>query len=139
MLKLQITSLTAAVLALWFVFLSSRVIAARASGNASLGDTNPAKVSAGEEGRTAPLFLAIRGHSNFAEYVPLCLILMALIEVQGGARALLWSLGGVLVLARVLHPFGLGRKAPNPQRFLGAALTLAVLVVAALYVIWLVL
>jgi uncharacterized membrane protein YecN with MAPEG domain len=53
----------------------------------------------------------------------MALILMGLIEMNVGASRWLWMVGAVLVLARVLHPFGMDRPAPNPYRAAGAALT----------------
>ena len=64
-----------------------------------------------------------RAHANFNEYVPMALILMGLVEMNVGASRWLWVIGAVLVVARVLHPFGMDRPAPNPYRAGGAILT----------------
>ena len=49
----------------------------------------------------------IRAHANFAEYVPLTLILIALLESTGTAPAIIRTLLIILVVARALHPFGM--------------------------------
>lgn len=86
-----------------------------------------AKVSVGDGGN--PLLVArMRAHANFIEYVPMALILMALIEASGGNRDLLWLFGIVLVIGRILHPFGMERPSPNPFRVTGILLTYLVTV-----------
>jgi uncharacterized membrane protein YecN with MAPEG domain len=81
-----------------------------------------AKVSVGD-GDNPLLIARMRAHANFIEYVPMALILMALIETFGGKDQLLWLLGIALVIGRVLHPFGMERPSPNPFRILGILLT----------------
>ncbi len=63
---------------------------------------------------------AIRAHGNFAEYVPLTLLLMALCELAGVDPFWL-HLGGVLLLVgRILHAIGIQiPKAPNMPRLFG--------------------
>lgn len=73
----QITPVWAAALALLFVILSARTLLLRRKLGIALGDS-------GNE----TLHRAIRVHANFAEYVPLTLLLAVLLEL-GGARALL--------------------------------------------------
>jgi uncharacterized membrane protein YecN with MAPEG domain len=53
----------------------------------------------------------------------MALILMGLIEMNVGASRWLWAVGALLVVARVVHPFGMDRPAPNPYRAAGAMLT----------------
>ena len=52
----------------------------------------------------------IRIFGNFIEVVPHALILMAIVEAMGGRAEMLHAIGGLLVLSRVLLPFGL-----NPE------------------------
>lgn len=74
----------------------------------------------------------IRRHANFVESVPLALLLMALIELNGADAMLLHGLGMALIIARIAHPIGLDpERAANPLRGLGAALTTLVLAIAA--------
>jgi|AraplaCL_Cvi_mCL_1032061.scaffolds.fasta_scaffold00040_24 hypothetical protein len=108
----QITLIIAAAMGLLNVWLGMRVSRGRAAHKVSLGDGN------------VPQMLArTRAHANFNEYVPMALILMGLIEMNVGASRWLWGVGALLVVARVLHPFGLDRPSPNPYRLLGAVLT----------------
>ena len=110
----QITLIIAAALGLLNVWLGVRVVRDRFSNKVSLGDDD------------MPLIRArMRAHANFNEYVPIALILMALVEMNVGGSRWLWGIGALLVVARVLHPFGLERPAPNPYRMLGAVLTFA--------------
>lgn len=74
----------------------------------------------------------IRRHANFVESVPLVLILMALVELNGAGAGLLHGLGIALVVARIAHPIGLDPdNANNPLRGLGAGLTSLAMAIAA--------
>ena len=83
-----ITSLYAGLLAFIFLALSARVVAVR--GRVSLGD-----------GGDPEVLRRMRGHANFAEYVPLILVMMALLEYQQIAAWQLHAIGATLVFARV--------------------------------------
>lgn len=135
MTALPVTSATAGILALVFIALSARVIASRGRAGASLGDGNTGLIRAGEE-HTVPLLVACRAHANFAEYVPLALLLIGLNEAQSAPRWFVCALATALVAARLLHPIGMGRKIPNPFRAAGAVLTLATIGVGGLALIW---
>jgi uncharacterized membrane protein YecN with MAPEG domain len=79
------------------------------------------------------LDVAIRRHANWTEHVPFALLLMGLLELNGGSPGLLHGLGIGLLAARVLHPLGL--KHDNirvPLRAIGAFGTLIVTLVAAI-------
>jgi uncharacterized membrane protein YecN with MAPEG domain len=129
---------TAGILGILYVVLSVRVTRSRWESKVSVGDGSGPAVPFGKEDETAKLRVAIRSHANFAEYVPLSLILLAGIEAAGANRALCLALAGMLILSRLLHPIGMARKAPNPFRaggamlswlmILGAAVTAVVLV-----------
>jgi hypothetical protein len=109
--------LYAGLLALFFCALSVRVIEYR-RGGISLGD-----------GGNPELNRAIRGHANFAEYVPLALLLLALLELSHISIYVLHALGLTLLAARLLHGYALSytRKFAF-GRVWGAGLTLLVLV-----------
>ena len=108
MTSMPITLATGALLALILLVLSARVAAGRFKYSVSLGD-----------GGNADLNCRVRSQANFIEYVPLVLILMALIESAGGNRIVLLAAGGIMVAARISHPIGMPLRAPNPFRFLG--------------------
>jgi uncharacterized protein len=127
---LPITTVTAALLAVIFIVLSIRVGAARGKSKASLGDGSGGLIPAGQE-HTVPLLVACRSHANFAEYVPLALILLGLAEHNGAPRILLLVVATALVLARILHPIGMGSKVPNPYRAGGALLTILAIATCA--------
>tara|TARA_Y100000588_G_C13872681_1_gene760992 strand:- start:207 stop:620 length:414 start_codon:yes stop_codon:yes gene_type:complete len=56
---------------------------------------------------------AIRVQSNFAEYVPLALLLVAFIEFGGGPAWLLHGLCGILLAGRAAHAIGVSRAPEN--------------------------
>lgn len=121
-IALPITLLFASVLALIFLALSVVVVRGRFLHRVSIG-----------AGGKLPLERAMRIHANFAEYVPLALILLGLLEISGHRPGFLYALGTVLVVARILHIVGMSLpKAPNPFRMFGMLGTWGVLLVEAL-------
>ena len=119
------TALFAALLALLYAGLSSWVVAGRFSEKVLHGD-----------GANQALLKRIRSHGNFAEYVPLTLILVGLLEASGSNRSFVAALLAVLLVARVLHPVGMVAPRNSPWQFVcrggGAVATLLVMSVAAL-------
>ncbi|TRW50113.1 glutathione S-transferase [Aliidiomarina halalkaliphila] len=122
---LPITSLFAALLTLLFIVLSIRIIRLRWSNRVGIG-----------WGESKDLEVAVRIHGNFVEYVPLALILLALIEFTGANAMLLYGLGGLLFVARINHAIGLTRSVgPTIYRTIGVLGTFAMLLVSAAYLI----
>ena len=83
------------------------------------------------------LALATRQHGNFIETVPLALILMGLVEANGGSSIVLHANGIVLLLARIAHTIGLKLdRADHPLRAVGAVGTVLVTFVLAVVALW---
>jgi len=78
----------------------------------------------------------MRRHANFAEWVPLALILIALLELNG-ARALgIHLLGAALVAARLVHAFGIRADTmKSAGRLIGAMGTAAVTVISSVWLL----
>ena len=122
----QITSAYAAVLGLVAVFLSFHVIQMRAKSGVSLFD-----------GGNATLAERIRRHGNFTEYVPLALILMACAEAGGASSTWLHAIGGILLVSRLIHPFGIKHdNGSAPARIIGAAGTQIAMLLAVGLIGW---
>jgi uncharacterized protein len=120
------TSLYAALLAIICIVLAGRVGAMRGNKNISLGDHGD-----------ADLIVANRRHMNFVENVPLALLLMALVELNGGSKTLLHVFGASLLVARLIHPFGLDMDSVTRwQRLAGAGVTALVIVAASITLLW---
>ena len=116
-----ITAIYAALLTPLFILLSLRVIAARRVAQSAIGD-----------GNSKLLLRRMRVQANFAEYVPLALLLMALAESMHGPGWLLHALGLGLLAARVVHAYGVSQEDENFRfRIFGVGLTFTVLSVAA--------
>jgi uncharacterized membrane protein YecN with MAPEG domain len=121
-MTLPITTLFALPLIVLWAVLWMGVTAARGPLNCSIGD-----------GGNPDLLLKIRRHGNFIEWVPFTLLLMTLAEAQGTSPAWLYAAGGLLLLGRIAHPFGLKIDNVNhPLRYLGNGPNL--LAVAVLFV-----
>ncbi len=120
-MSLTVTGLYAGSLALWFLVLSYRVVGRRRAG-ISLGD-------GGDPG----MLRVVRGHANFSEYVPLALIMLAILELGGTPLIVLHVLGLALLAGRLLHGYALSfTQQFGFGRFWGTLLTYGVLVVEAL-------
>jgi uncharacterized membrane protein YecN with MAPEG domain len=117
---MPITSLYTGILAILFLALSARVVAVR--GRVSLGD-----------GGDPEVLRRMRGHANFAEYVPLILLMMALLEFQHLATWQLHAIGATLVFARLIHGIALSfTKKWFFGRFFGTVLTFTLLATCAI-------
>jgi uncharacterized membrane protein YecN with MAPEG domain len=93
------------------------------------------RIGLGDGGDPA-LLRRIRVHANFVEYVPFALLLLALLEVTGLDRVWVAALGGVLLVARVLHAIGLSRSAGvSFGRFWGTLLTWCMILASSLIAI----
>jgi uncharacterized protein len=89
------------------------------------------------DGGNAQLAQAIRAHANFAEQVPLALLLIVLVETGGTPIGLVHALGSVLVIARLASAWGLNRSlGPSMPRQAGAGLTALVVAAAALLILY---
>jgi len=94
MLPIALTTTGAA--ALINFWLSWRIAQLRVSEKISVGD-----------GGNPRLLARMRAQLNFAEYAPVVLILIALIEAAMGTQLWLWIVAVVFILGRVLHGFGM--------------------------------
>lgn len=112
----------AALLALLFIVLSVRTIGLRRKYGVAVGD-----------GGQEALLRAVRVHANFAEYVPLTLLLVFFCTELWPAPWLAHALGIALLVGRLVHAWGVSQVAETLQfRVIGTALTFSVLGVAAL-------
>ena len=117
----MITAVYAALLALLYCFLSVRVIALR----------RKLKIALGDSGDTS-IIRAIRAHSNFAEYVPLGLLLIYFTELSLQQPLLIHALGICLLVGRLLHAFGVSQTRENfIFRVSGMAMTFTALLTSA--------
>ena len=88
------------------------------------------------DGDNIKLRSAIRAHGNFTEYVPIIVLLVALLEISGLPAMRVHLLMGGLLVARLLHPLGM-YVGPRTMQFQicrvgGILLTWLVLLAAAI-------
>lgn len=121
-----ITAATAVALGLLSIFLSIRVSLLRGKVSVALGDGGD------------PLLLErMRQHSNLSENAPMALILLGLAEAQGAPVGWLYTSAAVLLLARLVHPFGIRHDQPaNPLRIIGAVGTTASMLISMAAILW---
>lgn len=122
-LSLPITTALATAMLAWLLILSWRVIQGRQSSGASLGD-----------GGDKSLERRIRAQGNLTEYAPLFVVLIALLELQGGHALILSLLALAFVLGRLGHGFALAFTSGNVAgRIGGMLLTLGSSGLAVIY------
>jgi uncharacterized membrane protein YecN with MAPEG domain len=116
----------AGLLALLFMFLTVRVGRARMQTKIGIGD-----------GGDHNLQKVIRVHANFAEFVPLALLLLFMVEMQQSSVLFLHVLGGLLFVSRVLHALGLSKTSKlSFGRVVGAGLTFLVITVSSFWLLY---
>ncbi len=94
------------------------------------------KLSLGDGGHQS-MIEANRRHMNWLENVPVLIVLLAVIELNGASSTWLHVLGGTLLVGRLVHPFGISAvwKFRVP-RFIGALLTQLVALAAIGTLLW---
>ena len=113
-MPLDITAFFAAIHGLFFLLLSARVILQRRSAGIAWGD-----------GDDREMKRRIRAQANAAEYMPIGLILLGLLEIQGLQSWALLGLGALFLAGRLIHGWAFSfAGAPMGLRVLGTALTL---------------
>lgn len=122
---MHVTPFYAALLGLLFFALSVRTIRLRRRLRIVLGDAGNAEMQR-----------AMRVHANFAEYVPLSLLLIAMFESLGGARWLVHLLCVALVVGRLVHASGVSKPREDFRfRVAGMSLTFGALAGSALCIL----
>jgi len=117
-----VTSIFTAILTLFYLVLTLRIITIRETHKVSLGD-----------GGVDELQRAIRAHGNFAEYVPIALICLACLEGNGAPWWITVPLGIAIVTGRVLHALGMSEaKSDFRYRVKGMKFTINTLMVMVL-------
>lgn len=125
-MTLQITALYAALIGVWAVVLSNYVSINRGKYKTLHGDGGQPEMAA-----------IIRRHANLMENVPLALIVLGLAELSGLGSAWLHGLGVLLIISRLIHPFGISVTNPgSPLRIAGTVGTHIVTLGASLYILW---
>ena len=107
---IEITALYAALLVAVLIFLTTRIGVKRAITRISILDGGNKQVA-----------VEMRRHGNFVEHVPLLILLMAIIEINGGNPVFLHVVGITLVICRIAHPIGLHYEhVQTPLRMIGS-------------------
>lgn len=128
-MQLSITALYAGIMALFALVLGFQAGSYRGKTGISILYGEPVNMELAQR---------IRVHENFLENVPLILILMGIIELNGGSATFLQISGTALVIARVAHAVGLKHdQIQHPGRAIGAGGTALIMLAAAGYSIWL--
>lgn len=111
-----------ALLTVFYIGLSAYVIKGRFAYRVSLGD-----------GGEKDLNTRIRAHANFAEYAPLAILLLFLVDYAEYANWMVHALGLTLLAGRLLHAAGL--VSGNRGRPAGMVLTFLMMLISAILLV----
>jgi uncharacterized membrane protein YecN with MAPEG domain len=90
------------------------------------------------DGSNRDMTIAIRRQGNFIELVPFCLILLAIAEMARTSIYMIHILGIILVVSRIIHPFGVKPETYDVfARKVGAGGTMIVLLILSVWDIYL--
>lgn len=118
---MPVTALYASLLVPLYIYLAVRVIRIRFRAHVSVGD-----------GGDRNLLRRMRVHANFAEYVPLALVLTGLSESLGLDARALHGAGVALLLGRIAHAYGMSQEIDIlPLRSAGVVATFSFLAALA--------
>ena len=127
-MQVPITAIFAGLMAIFALFLSARAGGFRGKSGISILYGDPINWELAER---------VRVHQNFLEYVPIILILMGISELNGASSTMLYSVGSLLIVARVAHLVGLKHdNMAHIGRLIGAGGTALITLVMAIYTIW---
>lgn len=118
----MVTTLYAGILGILYIILTFFTIKGRFKHQVALGD-----------GGNDDMFKRIRIHGNFAEYVPIALLLLFLVELEGGSENLIHGLGALLIFGRVVYSLGLyGFKFVPMGRQIGMVSTVVMILASSI-------
>lgn len=121
----MITLFYAGLCTLLVLFLAGRVMARRVARKIGIGD-----------GGDHEMLKRVRAHANAVEYLPLALLLLGGMELNGYPNGVIHAFGGTLLASRLLHAWGLSRSSgASPGRFTGILLTLLLMACMAVLAI----
>jgi uncharacterized membrane protein YecN with MAPEG domain len=119
-MTLAITPIYGVLLTVLLLILSARVIMERRGNQFAYGNNDSNRIEA-----------KIRAQANWAEYVPIALLLLMMAEIQGVGAFWLHLTGIILLVGRVAHGYGMSF---NPKdfrfRFYGMILTITAIPLA---------
>lgn len=122
---MSLLALYAPLFALFFVLLSARTLLLRRKHQIGIGN-----------GGNVMLSRAARAHANFAEYVPIALLLIYLLEQSIGSTLRIHVLCLSLLLGRMIHALGVSREPEDIRlRVVGMVLTLGVIISTSLHLL----
>jgi len=155
-----ITSLYASLLGIYYIFISIFVVTRRFVTGVVLGDGTweivsqiPTMMKKTDDineiqqliketkSKYSPLLKSIRIHSNFAEYVPMTLVLLGMLELNGVEKMYVHGVGCLLMLARLGHFIGIYFYKPvgtNVFRASSIGINLSLMMLLCLWNIYLV-
>ncbi len=123
---MHILPLYAALLGFLFFYLSVRTIGFRRKLKIGIG-----------AGDNQEMLRAMRVHSNFVEYAPITLLLIFLVETQGGASIFIHALGLLLLIGRMLHAYGMSQTKENfVYRASGMIMTFTVIILSSIFLVY---
>ena len=128
-MTLPVTALVAAICALLLLITAIDTVRQRLRLKVAFGDDGDAK-----------LISASRSHGNLAEYAPITIILLGLLETARADHMALMIIGAIFLIGRVAHIVGLYTPSPPGKaplgRQIGVMATFGTLLVLGGWTLW---
>lgn len=132
MINLEITPVIASILAIIMFPLTFQVSVRRAALGKAANDLTAVVFG---DGNDETLRRRNRAFGNFIEYVPMCLIMLALIEIAGANEIFLWLVGSLLVVGRIIHALGMLYVSHPAPRGIAMLMTYASFLIPAIWLL----
>ncbi len=126
-MQLPVTAFYTGILALFALYLSFQAGSFRGKSGVSILYGDPIDMELAQR---------VRRHQKYLEYVPMIVIMMALIELNDGSTTFVHSVGALLIVARIAHAIGLQHaNMGHLGRLIGAGGTALITLVTAPYML----
>ena len=131
--ELTVTTTVAAILALFMLPLTMQVTLRRIDLGKAMGDVGGVAFGDGNDELLKRRRVAF---SNFVEYVPMCLLMLALMEYNNASNLLNWTVGALLLASRPIHALSvLYTRNPLPKA-IGMLMTYGAFVIPAIWLLF---
>ncbi|MDH5180499.1 MAG: MAPEG family protein [Gammaproteobacteria bacterium] len=131
---LTVTTTVASILAIIMLPLTMQVTMRRIALGKAMGDIGGVAFGDGDDEVLKRRRVAF---GNFVEYVPICLVMLGLLEYHNASNTLVWTVGGLLIASRCTHALSvLFTNNPAPKAA-GMFMTYGAFIVPAIWLLFL--
>ncbi|MDH5325492.1 MAG: MAPEG family protein [Gammaproteobacteria bacterium] len=131
--SLTVTSTVASFLAIIMLPLTMQVTLRRIELGKAMGDIGGVAFGDGNDEILKRRRVAF---GNFVEYVPMCVVMLALMEYHNASISLTWAVGSLLIAGRCIHALSVLYTSNPAPKAIGMFMTYAAFVVPAIWLLF---